>query len=95
MALLRHPARAPAYRAGRPHIGFVTSLRAAGADRAGVLAALPAALEALGFQVVPTSLEEAEAELLGQPHHRTTAVLVEVGGRATSPDEATFLREGR
>jgi hypothetical protein len=81
MALLRHPARAPAYRAGRPHAGFVTSLRAAGArDRAGLLAALPAALAAAGFEVLPTSLEEAEAVLLGQPHHKTTAVLVDGSG---------------
>jgi hypothetical protein len=88
MALLRHPARAPAYRAGRPHAGFVTTLKeqagkkagAGGAatapTRRGLLAALPAALEGVGFTIVPTTMEEAEAELLGREHHRTTRVLV-------------------
>jgi hypothetical protein len=66
MAMLTQPSRAPAYRAGRPHGAFVTSLRAAGAgDRAGLLSALPAALE-----------------LLGRPHHRSTRVLVDGSGRA-------------
>lgn len=83
MAMLTQPSRAPAYRAGRPHGAFVTSLRAAGAgDRAGLLSALPAALEGAGFTVVPTSLEEAEDELLGRPHHRSTRVLVDGSGRA-------------
>ena len=90
MALLRHPARAPAYRAGRPHAGFVTSLRAeaakngaaAATTRRGLLAALPAALEGVGFTVLPTTLEEAEDVLLGTAHHRTTRVLVGGDGRA-------------
>ena len=85
MALLTHPARAPAYRAGRPHGAFVTSLSAQGAvDRASLLASLSAALEGLGFQVVPTSVEEAEAELLGKGHHESTRVLVDEGGRVVA-----------
>lgn len=87
MALLTHPARAPAYRAGRPHAGFVTTLKAevektqatATITRRGLLAALPGALEGVGFRVVPTTLEEAEAELV-KDHHRTTRVLVDGSG---------------
>lgn len=98
MALLRHPSRAPSYRAGRAHGAFITTLRAeaakkgaatAATTRRGLLAALPAALEGVGFRVVPTTVEEAEEELLGrrERHHRTTRVLVGADGRAVQKED--------
>jgi lipoate-protein ligase A len=63
MALLRAPARQPAYRAGREHGAFVARLCDAAPSRAALVAALAGAAEAAGFAVREASLGEAEAAL--------------------------------
>ena len=61
MALLRHPARAPDYRAGRDHAEFVTRLRDVAPSRGALLRALPEALRGAGFAVEEAGVDEAEA----------------------------------
>ena len=60
MRLLRHPPRAPAYRAGRPHGEFVCALREIFPFRSHLPERLPAALAAAGFDVRAATLAEAE-----------------------------------
>ena len=114
--MLKQPARAPAYRSGREHGSFLTSLEAQnelarrrgrgrskriGSEEDGgiggggprqekdsgdnffesrrefVEALAPAVASAGGFRIVRTTLEEAEAEVEGVEHHRSTVVIEE------------------
>ena len=59
MALLRRPAKAPEYRAGRGHLEFVAPLREACGSREGVVEALCQGLQGQGFAVREAGLEEA------------------------------------
>lgn len=64
MELLKHPSRAPEYRAGRAHSDFIVPLReVAGLEREGFVDGLAWCLETEGFKVVEGRLEEAEDAL--------------------------------
>ena len=64
MELLKHPSRAPDYRAGRDHSDFIVPLRqVAGLERGALVDGLAWCLENEGFNVIEGRLEEAEDAL--------------------------------
>ncbi|MEW5302990.1 MAG: hypothetical protein WDW38_003899 [Sanguina aurantia] len=68
MALLRHPAKTPAYREGREHLDFIVKLSDHFARREDLLSSMLAATHAIeGLTVQEISLEEA-SEHLKLPH---------------------------
>ena len=74
MALLKRPPRAPAYREGRDHTEFVVGLESVLRDRSTLIEGLEACVKTAGFDLVPTSVEEALALVEGD--HDKSTVLV-------------------
>ncbi|GAB4813313.1 hypothetical protein N2152v2_000359 [Parachlorella kessleri] len=63
MRLLKHPGRAPDYRAGREHLDFVCRLKDVVPCRKALLSSLCDSLEEAGFELQEASLEEASEAL--------------------------------
>lgn len=74
MALLKSPPRAPAYRERRNHDEFVVGLETVLRDRSTLIEGLEACVRTAGFDLIPTSVEEALALVEGD-HHKSTVLV--------------------
>lgn len=74
MALLKPPPRAPEYRGGRDHGDFVVGLESVLDRRDALIDGLEACVRRAGFDLVPTSVEDALALIEGD-HHKSTVVV--------------------
>ena len=75
MSLLKHPSKAPEYRAGRDHSEFVMTLKQVpGLQRESVVEGLAYCLENEGYQVVDGRIEEAEEALARSKHIGTKLI---------------------
>ena len=91
MRLLKQPSRRPAYRGDRAHEAFVCRLKEALPDRRGFVDALTRLPELAGWDVVETSLEEAEAEVLGRRHLRSTRVVEILEDGSTREGQSRYV----
>lgn len=72
MKYLTNPAKQPRYRANRSHSDFLAPLRTYLPDRNALATRMEAALEGMGLEVAPASIEQAEDAVAA--HHRGSGV---------------------
>jgi len=72
MKYLTNPAKQPRYRANRSHSDFLAPLKTYMPDRNALATRIEAALEGMGLEVAPASIEQAEDAVAA--HHRGSGV---------------------
>ena len=72
MKFLTNPAKQPRYRANRSHSDFLAPLKTYLPDRNALATRIEAALEGMGLEVAPASIEQAEDAVAA--HHRGSGV---------------------
>ena len=72
MKYLTNPAKQPRYRANRSHSDFLAPLKTYLPDRNALVTRIEAALEGMGLEVAPASIEQAEDAVAA--HHRGSGV---------------------